>query len=243
MIHRRTFTASAAFALFAPARWAQAYSLPVIDVTNLSQNLITAIEQTSATILQGKQYIEDLKQTANTFPIVEQLSKSEEMAQLIKLVKAAEGLKGALRSAKATYDNLGGAFATSQYTSWKDFLATIEKRKGVGDKAATSLYDAAKLAEDQVSQAYDAHMMILDKMPIVEGVTQAAQATANSVGVLIQQQQAVLAMMSSSVRDQGNERQRQYDDRAKLEVGYKESEEKGLETKKNDLGILQGLGR
>ena len=86
-------------------------------------------------------------------------------------------------------------------------------------------------------------MMIMGKMPIIEGVTQAAQATANSVGVLIQQQQAVLAMMSASVRDQGNERQRQYDDRAKLEEGYKKSEEKGGESKKNDLGILQGLKR
>lgn len=243
MIHRRKFAASAALALFTPFQAVQAFMLPVIDVSNLSQNLITAIEQTSATILQGKQYVEDLKQTANTFPIVEQLSKSEELSQLIKLVKAAEGLNGALRSAKATYDHLGGAFASSQYTSWKDFLADIERRKSIGDKAATSLYDSAKLAEDQVGQAYDAHMMILNKMPIVEGVTQAAQATANSVGVLIQQQQAVLAMMSASVRDQGNERQRQYDDRAKLEDGYKLSAEKGSETKKNDLGVLKSLGR
>lgn len=242
MSNRRTFVAAAlAVAYSMVSLPARAYVLPVIDFTNLSQNFITAIEQTADTVIQGKQLIEDIKQTMNDFPIVEQLSKSKELAELMQMIKSAEKLGGALRSAKATHDNFGSAFAISPYTNWKDFLSDIERRKSAGDDSAKSLYDSAKLAEDQVSKAYDSHMAIMTKMPIIEGVTQAAQATANSVGVLIQQQQAVLAMMSASTRDQGKERQREYDERAKLEKAYKQSSEAASKNYQGDIKIFKSL--
>lgn len=243
MSNRRTFIASIVSVCFGSIHLqAHSIGIPVIDVSNLSQNLITAIESTASTVIEGKQLVEDIKQTMNDFPLIEQLSKSQEMKQLIDLVKAADNLNGALRSAKATYDNLGGAFATSRYTSFREFLEHIERRRQVGDTAAKSLYDSAKLAEDQVGKAFDAHQEITASMPMVEGVTQAVQATANSVGVLIQQQQAVLAMMSATTRDAGQERQRQYDDRAKQEQGYKEARERQQEALRRDQSIIRGLG-
>jgi conjugal transfer/entry exclusion protein len=215
----------------------------VIDLANLSQNLITAIESTTNTIIGGKQLVEDMKQTLNTFPLIDQLSKSQELTQLIEVIRAAQKLNGALRDAKSTYEHIGSAFSSSRYTSFESFLSEIDRRRKVGDDTAKHLYDSAKLAEDQVAKAFEAHQSITAGMPMISGVTQAVQATANSVGVLIQQQQAVLAMMSASARDTGKERQREYDERAKQEQGWKKSAEDRAKDFDNDMKILKSLGK
>jgi hypothetical protein len=80
-------------------------------------------------------------------------------------------------------------------------------------------------------------------MPMIEGVTQAAQATTNSVGVVIQQQQAMLAMMSATTRDSGIERQRQYDERAKLEEAYRKYWENRKANDKSDATLLNSLAQ
>lgn len=244
MSTRRHFL-SAAVAIYASSVGlvARAAGIPVIDVSNLSQNLITAIESTTSTVIEGKQLMEEIKQTMNDFPLIDQLSKSKELSQLIDIIKAAQKLNGALRDAKSTYDHMGSAFATSRYTSFMSFLEDIDRRRKVGDDAAKHLYDSAKLAEDQVAKAFEAHQSITAGMPMISGVTQAVQATANSVGVLIQQQQAVLAMMSASARDMGKERQRQYDERAKQEEGWRKSAEQKMKDFQNDLKILNSLGK
>ena len=240
---KRRVLVSAMLLAFSFGKPSFATGIPVIDVSNLSQNLITAIEQTTNTITSGKQLIEDMKQTLNTFPIIEQISKSEELAQLIQLVQAAQGLQGALTSSKNVFDNFGSAFSVSQYTSFEEFVNSVARRKEQGDKSAKSLYDSAKLAEDQIAKAFEAHLGIMTGMPMIEGVTQAAQATTNSVGVVIQQQQAMLAMMSATTRDSGVERQRQYDERAKLEEAYRKYWEDRKANNKSDATILKSLAQ
>jgi conjugal transfer/entry exclusion protein len=238
---RQIISSAVALTLVPYGLTVKAAGIPVIDVANLTENAVTAFEQVANTITAGKQYIEDVKQTLNTFPLIDQLSKSQELAQMIDVIKSAQKLQGALRDAKSTYEYLGSAFASSRYTSLETFLNEIGKRREVGDETAKALYDSAKLAEDQVAKAYDAHMAITAGMPMIEGVTQATQATANSVGVLIQQQQTVLAMMSASTRDLGKERQRQYTERANEEEALKRYKEQLKRDAEHDKKLLNGL--
>lgn len=216
--------------------------IPVIDAANLTANSWTSIQQYLNTAQAYISAAQDLKQTARditAFDVASVFLDSEEQAALMQFIQTGKSLQGVLRKTEDVYMDFQRAFASSKFTDFKAFLEDFGKRKESGDKMAKTLYDAAKLAEDQLAKAAKQHQRIIEDMPNIQGVTDAALATAQTVGTIVQQNQGMLQLMAANTRQSGQELQRQYDERAKREEAEKlmfEHQRKALESDKGLVG-------
>lgn len=225
------FAASPAFA------WKTVY-----DPTNHIQNTIAAVKATAQEINQLRQIQIDIKQNLMNFPLIDQISKSEELKMITEGLGAANALHNALTEGRRTVENMQFIYGASSYLNWSDFATSIAMRKNAGEAAAVRLYDSANAAEKQIQKAYEAHKKVMEKMPTISGVTEATQATANSVGVLIQQNQAMLMTMSAQAKDLGEQRQKATLEQEALEKEIKRLGDEAEEAYRRDsskLGVTQ----
>lgn len=208
MINRRTFASLSVIATisaFTPPVFA--WGRIVYDPTNHIQNTIAAVKAAAQEINQLRQLAIDTKQSMTGFGLVQQLSNSPELASLAEGITAAQDLHNAITEGRRTVEGLQNLFGASSFGNWQDFARSIAMRKQAGEKSAVQLMNAANAADKQIQQAYKAHKDVMSKMAGISGVTEAAQATANAVGVLIQQNQAMLMTMSAQAKDMSQERQ------------------------------------
>lgn len=235
---KRVLSRSAAHCLIASAvamaasygvhRPALAWGIPVADSGNFIKNTITSIESTLNTANNYISMLENIKQTTRlvtSFDAAMVFLNSEEKQALMSFIETGQSVHGALRKTEQVYDNLNRVFTTSPYKNFDDFLNNFAMRRQHGDQLAKSLYDSAKLAEDELKKAHEKHSKVVGEMPMITGVTDAAITTAQSVGVLIQQTQGIVQMMAADTRVRGQELQRQYAERAQQE----EAEAKAIE--------------
>ena len=215
--------------------------IPVIDAAHIAVSSYTSVQQYLNTAQAYISAYNDVLQTARNLTAFDGASvflESEEKTALMNFIKTGRSVQGALRKTEDVYADFQAAFAVSKHTNFEDFLKDFGRRKAHGDKLAKTLYDAATLAEDELMKAHEQHMLIVNEIPLIEGVTDAALATAQSVGVLIQQTQGMTQMIATSTRLQGLELQRRYDDRAKQEEAMKNILETQNEAVNKDKALL-----
>lgn len=192
--------------------------LPVIEVgPNVVANSVTQYEQHINTAQSMISAYNDVLQTWNqisTFDVASVFLGTEEKQALMKFIETGKSVHGALRKTQSVYDNLQQSFAISPFKNFEDYLKDFGRRHQHGETMARTLYDSAKLAEDELQKAHEQHMRVVNEMPDIQGVTEAAKATAQSVGVLIQQNQGITQMMAQQIRVAGQELQREYQERA-----------------------------
>lgn len=216
--------------------------IPVTDVAHIAVSSYTSIQQYLNTAQAYISAYNDVLQTARNltaFDAAAVFLDSEEKTQLMNFIATGKNLQGALRKTEDVYEDLQKAFAISEYKNLDEFLKDFGRRKAHGDKVAKTIYDAATLAEDELKKAHEQHQKIVKEIPMIEGVTDAALATAQSVGVLIQQTQGISQLMSANSRMEGQELQRQYDERAKEEealIEIREAQKKAINSDKALFG-------
>lgn len=215
--------------------------IPVIDAANLTANTWTSIQQYLNTAQAYISAAEDIKQTAReitAFDAAAVFLDDDDQKALMQFIETGKNLQGVLRQTEDIYTDFQRVFTTSKFKDINSFLDDFGKRKDAGDKMAKSLYDAARLAESQLQKAADQHLKILDDMPNIIGVTDAALATAQTVGTLVQQSQGMLQLMAANTRQSGQELQRQYDERAKREEAQKAMFEHQRTAVESDKGLV-----
>jgi hypothetical protein len=163
----------------------------VFDPTNFVGANLANFYQLVKSLAEAKQHTEQFKDMLkNEFP----------MADANVLYNATE-LVEAVRQMQATVDSLQKNFAASPYTDWNGYITDVTKRAEDGNDSAKALIETAYEADARVRSADSAYRSVMGNLPKVKGVTEAAQATANAVGVVIQQNQAALGIMSAQARD------------------------------------------
>jgi len=213
----------------------------VFDPTNYAKNTITALQQQIDTTNGYIQMAQDIKQTTRKLSDIAANDlglNSVEGQALMKFIQTGRNLQGSLRNTQQVNENMHRVFAASQYTSWEDFLGNIGQRKAQGDMQAKTLYDSAYFAEEQLRKSHEQHQKVVNEMPRIEGVTDAAIATAQSVGLVVQQNQAVIQMMAASSRIQGEELQRQALQREQEELARKEYFDKAKAALARDKAVM-----
>lgn len=205
------FSQSRLLALFAKSTFVFALTIPiashaqwvVVDPTNLIQNTITAVESVINEINQVKQLQEMVKGNLSGLNIPGFSDFVAQARQIAALVDSAQKLKSVIGDAQSSVVNIQSMYGAGSYRSFSEFAADIARRKAVGERVATNVFRAAEEADQEIVAASAAHQKIAASLAGVSGVTEATQATASAVGVLIQQNQSVLSMMSAAAKAQG----------------------------------------
>ncbi|WP_234265128.1 hypothetical protein [Hydrogenophaga sp. NFH-34] len=221
-----------------------AYVLPVVEVgPNVWANIATEYEQAINTAQAYISAYNDVLQTWNeisTFDVASVFLTTDEKNALMSFISTGKNVYGAVRKTQDVYTQLQTAFATSPFQRFEDFLKDFSRRNAHGEQMAKTLYDAAVVAEDELKKAHEQHTRVVNEMPNIHGVTEAAKATAQSVGVLIQQNQGVVQLLSAQVRAQGQELQRQYQEQAQDEEAKLKILELQREAFRKDMGLMGG---
>lgn len=215
----------------------------VFDPSNYVKNSMTAIQQYIDTANGYIQMAQDIKQTARKVGDVTAAElglNTKEGQALVEFINTGKSVHGALRQTQKLHDDLQRVFANSKHLKWEDFVKGIGERKEQGDKLAKTLYDSAMLAEEQLRRAQEQHMKVVNQMPRIEGVTDAAIATAQSVGVIIQQNQGMLQLMAANTRAQGEELQRQAIEREQADKAKQRYIESARDVNAREGAIFRG---
>lgn len=227
----RLFTAMA----LAAASSVSAYTVvPVIDVT-ANTPLVWGTQL--ATV--ASQLVELQSLVSNAWAVADAATGS----QLGQLSTQTQAVRVALDNINRSNQNITTAFGASQLTNFADFANNIGKRASEGNASAANLVNSARIATQQLGAANAAYSAVLSKLGNVAGVTQAAQATANSVGIVVQQQQSMLEMMSAQNQDLNLARVRQTKLDEEREKGYKafiDRSAASLATGERALGTVRG---
>lgn len=143
-----------------------------------------------------------------------------------EVLRRVVGLNTALTNMERAYDDIKQAFGASSSSNFEEFVRTIGERADKGNDSARKLLNSAYEADAQVRKANEAYVGIMDKIPRVAGATEAAQATANAVAVVIQQNQALLALASAKAQDDAMRRAQETAQREANEKAVQEYIEK-----------------
>jgi len=218
----------------------------VFDPNNYLRNTMSALQQQMATANSYIQTAQDIRQTARKIGTLGAEAvglSSEDGRAILKFIQSGKNLYGALKKTADIDDRMKRSFANSKYLTWESFVKGIGDRREQGDATAKSLYDSAQFANDQLAKAHEQHQKIVKDLPDIEGVTDAAVSTTQAVGVLIQQNQAILQMMSEQTRAQGQELQRQAMEREQNERALKEHHDNLKEALDKDKALIENMGK
>lgn len=212
----------------AHAQWA------VFDVANFIKNTTTSMQAVTQEMNQLRQIEQEIKANTANFDLSGSAGMSDQLASVRSVSKSAQVLKSAIGSSQDSFSNLQSVFGAGNYQNWGEFSNSINRRKALGDASANNLYQSAQTAMRQVQLASDNHQQIVDKASSVTGVTEAAQSTTAAVGVLIQQQNTMLAVQAA----QNSEKALDVSKKAKE---AQESEDRYMAYKKKEQDDLKNL--
>ena len=169
----------------------------VYDPTNFVKNALIAATAVQQELNQLKQIEAATKSNSAGFDSNGVLSPGEQAARVRTLISSAQRLSNQINSSQKNYSELQSLFGAGNYKSTEEFGDAITRRRLAGDATAKNLFESAAAADSQLQASMVSHQKLNDALGGVAGVTEATQATTSAVGVLIQQNQAILGLMSS----------------------------------------------
>lgn len=211
-----------------------ASGIPVFDGANVIQNTMTAMKQVAAYALQLKQFEEQIKSN---------MAELTDMKSIVNAQQSMETVEGMLDTLNRLEDKLrDGADMDKTLISWygssgkspAEFKEILRKRKAAGDQRVTSFIEAYNQNGYTIAEANNSLQKMSTSIQAINGPTEGAQAIASAIGILIRQQNSVLAMMQHDALQKA-------EDAAKQSQGYAvdEAQEK-LNSKR--LQQLRGMG-
>ena len=174
-----------------------AYALTVFDPANFAKNTITSIQTIQMEMRQYQQLMEMYRSNIATLKDGAFNNQLSNLNNIRRMYDSAQRLQGAVGNAQNVFTNAQAMYGAGNYNSWQDFSGLISRRKAAGESSAVNLVNSAEQAQKQMIEAQVAHSKLADSLSGVQGVTEASQATASAVGVLIGQNSAMIGMMSA----------------------------------------------
>lgn len=213
---------------------ALASGIPVFDGANAIQNTITAMKQVAAYALQLKQFEEQIKSN---------MAGLTDMKGIVNAQQSMETVEGMLDTLNRLEDKLrDGADMDKTLISWygssgkspAEFQEILRKRKAAGDQRVTAFIEAYNQNGYTISEANNSLQKMSSSIQAINGPTEGAQAIASAIGILIRQQNSVLAMMQHDALQKA-------EDVAKQSQGYAVDEAQNKLNSKR-LQLLRSMG-
>lgn len=186
--NRRTLIAAAIAISMAPAAYAQRI---VFDPTNFF----------SANVLNYSTLLKKLAEAQLHTGLFKTMLDNEFKFEDSEVRRSNDELALALRLMEQALMDIQHGYAASKNEEFGEYMARIGERAEKGDKAAKTLMDNAYEADAKIVKANEAYRLTMERSAKVPGITQAVQSTTNAVGIVIQQNQAMLGIMSSTAKD------------------------------------------
>ena len=166
----------------------------VFDPTNYVQNTLTAVYAVKQEVREATRVVQDLKNISNKLSnvggILQVIPGLQDVQNLVAVSMKLKSELESLGQVAETFKNLYGA---SQATTPANFLALLKKREVAGDASVKALMDNAKELQVKIERTTQQHQQLADSLAGVEGITQAVMTTTTAVGILVQQNQALLS--------------------------------------------------
>lgn len=241
--HRRNVLSVAAAIVVAAAIPMQSHAaLAVIDKANLTQNIQTAIHQVLSYIEMLEQVKQATKTNKNEFSLSATFGAGVEMEQFLGIMAEGQQMLNSLRQGQRAFNDIQNVFGASKYDSWVNFAVNISERRKLGDQDAMKLFDSAYAANAQIKKAYEANQKILRNVRNISGPTEGLQAAVNSLGVVIDQNSAMLLAMSSNNQMEAQKIEKDAiakEEAERQDVKYHDGIMGAIN---RDIQILQGIG-
>lgn len=193
---KRTIQAAILVAAYLTAQLANAWGI-VFDPTNFTQTTITAIQSVEAEVTRLKQLEVQIKENLNSFGGKDIADLKREYGKVMSVYDSAKTLQSSIMGVSQNFDDVKSLFGSGQSKSFSEFGQDMARRSRMGDAAAKNMYMNSQNAQATMKSAYENHQKLVDQASAVNGVTEAAQSTTAAVGILIQQNNALLAMVSA----------------------------------------------
>lgn len=239
---RNILSAAAAFVVAAAIPTQSFAQLKVIDKANLTQNIQTAIHQVLSYIEMLEQVKQATKTNKNEFSLSATFGSGVEMEQFLGIVADAQQMHASLRQGQVAFNDIQNVFGASKFDNWSNFAANISERRKRGDQDAMKLFDSAYAADKQIKRAYEANQRILSNVRNISGPTEGLQAAVNSLGVVIDQNSAMLLAMSSNNQMEAQKIEKDAiakEEKERQDVKYHDGIQNAIN---RDIQKLQGLG-
>jgi conjugal transfer/entry exclusion protein len=195
---KKTILLGAAFLLSGSA-WAFA----VFDAANFLKNNITAYQSAQIEMRQYQNLMQMIRSNSAGLNDGNINNQAANLAKIRELYNATQNLQKRIGDSQSVFNNAQAMYGAGNYKSWSEFGSVIAKRKAAGESSAVNLVRSAELAQAQMMEANTAHSKLAASLSSVQGVTEASQATASAVGVLIGQNSSLLGMMSAQALETG----------------------------------------
>jgi len=160
----------------------------VIDPANIVQTTVAAAKAVIAEAYQVKQRLRELDQLSHQDTTMKS-NVADEKARLLDLNVVLSNLKTQLEKEGDISKTYQAMYGASTARTPEEFAALLKRRQDTGDVTVKSLSDQSKAIAKSIEASSMQHEDIAASLPNVAGVTEAAQLTASSVGVVIQQMQ------------------------------------------------------
>jgi type IV secretion system protein TrbJ len=171
------------------AQWA------VIDLANIVQTTITAIEAVAQTALQYEQYYEQIKSNLAKLEGLEAVLAGEVAGGIAATFQGnADMLTDALKDGKEVAETLKSWYGASN-KSPEEFLRQLAKQKAAGDQKVVTLLDHYQSTGATIQETHASLQKMNSSIKNINGPTEGLQAVAAAVGILARQNSAMLNMM------------------------------------------------
>lgn len=193
--------------------------LVVIDPANIAQTTISAVKAVRAELMRIEQAKREIEMLAKS-----KIASSFNAEFLIEGLKSLDGVASELRKQLEKQGDinktLASLYGASNASTPEEFTAILAKRVAAGDAMVQTLMDGSRDISIAMKQAHADHTRILGAMPEVRGVTEAAQLTGQTVGIVVQQMNSLLgvqqiAMQNQAAKDAKDNKEREAADAAR----------------------------
>ena len=197
MIKKTTKAVAIATLLSASLFVQNAHAILVFDPSNFARNTVTAIQSVEAQVTRLNQLQLQVKENLNTFGGKDIANLRAEYSKVNATYNSAMNLKSSIVGVQNNFNNVSSVFGSGNFSSFSAFTADMSRRKSIASSISNNLYTNSQNAQVAMKTAFENHQKVVEQASSVNGVTEASQSTTAAVGVLIQQNNALLGMMSA----------------------------------------------
>lgn len=169
--------------------------MPVIDLTNIAQSIITASNTTNQLIAKYEEmrlnYMKLQGLAGNFQDIVGELRKLGEMEG------ALSSLQGSLGQAKSLMDDRYARFAASNTASWDEFMGLERERYQKGYQITRANYQRDREVLDNIKSQYAKVKTMQSQNTVLQGPLESQQLLNSQINMLLTQNTQMLEMVTS----------------------------------------------
>jgi type IV secretion system protein TrbJ len=197
---RKTATLVVAIAALLPQ--ISSAQLMTFDPINYVMNYITAYKNISDEVMQLKQLEQMVKANRSMLSGNSLNDMNTQLARVQAMRFESERLQNAVGRSGDAFKNIETMYGASAAPNWTTFSDDMARKIRMQDKVATNTMTAAETADKQLQASLESHQRVANALGGAAGATEATQATGAAVGLVVQNSQAMLGLMSAQAKQQ-----------------------------------------